>query len=62
MDDNQEWDGVERRSGKDRREESDRRTGERSIFNRRSGQDRRGHPLYRRAPKKPKAVEEIPVT
>jgi hypothetical protein len=40
------WDGVERRSGKDRREGEDRREQPRSVWERRSGHDRRGHKLY----------------
>jgi hypothetical protein len=40
------WDGVERRSGKDRRERTDRRAKNRAYWERRSGQDRRGHPFY----------------
>jgi hypothetical protein len=40
------WDGVERRSGKDRRQNGDRRTSSRTLFERRSGLDRRGHKLY----------------
>jgi hypothetical protein len=40
------WDGVERRSGNDRRESEDRRAQPRSAWERRSGHDRRGHKLY----------------
>jgi len=40
------WDGVERRSGRDRRRGQERRGEERTMYDRRSGLDRRGHPLY----------------
>jgi hypothetical protein len=40
------WDGEERRSGTDRRDEIDRRSVSRDIWERRSGFDRRGHKLY----------------
>lgn len=40
------WDGVERRSGKDRRQSPERRATDRTFWERRSGQDRRGHPFY----------------
>ncbi|HEY8685005.1 MAG TPA: hypothetical protein VIO57_05315 [Chloroflexota bacterium] len=40
------WDGEERRTGKDRRDEADRRSVSRGVWERRSGLDRRGHKLY----------------
>ncbi|HEX6509103.1 MAG TPA: hypothetical protein VF221_15855 [Chloroflexota bacterium] len=40
------WDGTERRSGEDRRHGLDRRTASRTVWERRSGYDRRGHKLY----------------
>lgn len=40
------WDGLERRSGIDRRDGEERRTESRDIWERRSGLDRRGHKLY----------------
>lgn len=46
MDRENTWDGVERRSGEDRREQQDRRAAARSVWERRSGFDRRGHKLY----------------
>lgn len=41
--------GVERRSGDDRRKGPERRSSFRTTWQRRSGQDRRGHKLYSRA-------------
>ena len=40
------WDGTERRTGPDRRTLAERRGEDRIYWERRSGQDRRGHPLY----------------
>lgn len=46
------WNGVDRRCCDDRRKAEDRRSQERN-WERRSGEDRRGHPLYaRRSPEK----------
>jgi hypothetical protein len=44
------WNGVERRSGVDRRLVADRRSEPRGSLDRRSREDRRGHPFYRPRP------------
>jgi hypothetical protein len=40
------WIGIERRNGRERRRSTDRRAVSRTTWQRRSGQDRRGHKLY----------------